>query len=483
MLVKGLFYVYVRMLVVMAISLLASGLIFRNLGVDDYGIYAVVGGVVIIMAFLNNAMIATTQRYLSLSVGDWEKTAEVLASSKSIHLIIAIFLLACGETFGLYLVNAHLNFDDTRAFAVNVVYQFSLASMLATIVSAPYMAMVISHQRLGLYTALGIADAVLKLILAVVLGYLESDRLIFYAGVLSCISLLTLAAYYTYTRNAFPEINGAEYNLSLGKLRDMGAFAGWNLLGVLAGLGQNVGVNVLMNFFFRPEINASRALSLQVYNAISTVSANAQAVYAPAIVRRLSLERASAANIAILFCKLSFLATLMVLIPAHYYLQDLLVIWLGEPPAYIAVFINVMFVELLVASLSGPLHSLIQGDGNIWRYQAITSGLLLLNLPIGWALYICGHSPEAIYYVSCALTAVALLARLALLDGRSLISFAHSTTRLILPVMAVIAVVALLGWHLDKSIASVMALELVVFAFALRPIIEFISISRNREAS
>jgi hypothetical protein len=159
------------MLFVMLLSFITSSYVFKNLGVNDYGIYSVVGGVVVILAFLNNAMVATTQRYLSFNLKDQNKIIEIFRISKTIHLFVALIVFIVAETFGLYFVNHFLNFDSSRIEAVNLVYQFSLFSMIIMILNVPYMSIILVHQKMSFYALVGVIDALLKFGLAYLLFY------------------------------------------------------------------------------------------------------------------------------------------------------------------------------------------------------------------------------------------------------------------------------------------------------------------------
>ena len=246
------------MLFVMLLSFITSSYVFKNLGVNDYGIYSVVGGVVVILAFLNNAMIATTQRYLSFNLKDQNKIIEIFRISKTIHLFVALIVFIVAETFGLYFVNHFLNFDSSRIEAVNLVYQFSLFSMIIMILNVPYMSIILVHQKMSFYALVGVIDAVLKFGLAYLLFFIEQDKLSFYAAIIFIISIFTYSFYYFYALKNFSYIKNTQYIFSFKKMKEMINFASWNLLGVFAGLGQNVGVNVLLNIYFKPEINSSR---------------------------------------------------------------------------------------------------------------------------------------------------------------------------------------------------------------------------------
>lgn len=465
-LIKNIIFVYVRMLLIMFLSLITSSFVFKSLGVNDYGLYNVVGGVVVILAFLNNAMVATTQRYLSVNLSNRNKIIEIFRISKTIHLIIAIIVLVFAETIGLYFVNNFLNFEENRVNAVNVVYQFSLLSMLIMIINVPYMSIILVNQRMSFYALVGVIDAVLKFMLAFGLFFISWDKLIIYSIAIFFISIVTYSFYYIYAIKEFKYIKKQGFIFSLTKMKNMMHFASWNLLGVFAGLGQNVGVNILLNVYFRTEINASRALSLQIYNAINNINSNTQVVYSPLIIRKYAEKEDGTLEYVYLFSKLSFFVISFVLVPVYFYLNEILKIWIENIPDYLNVFLKIMFMELLFVSLSGPLHSLIQGTGNIKWYQIIVSSLLLLNIPIGLVMYHWGSSPDAIYYVSCILTIIALFFRISMLGSRKLMNVNIYFLKVIFPILMMVLAFLTINYAIANILLKVFVLEVVVLLFA-----------------
>lgn len=449
--IKNIGFVYIRLIIVMLLSLATSGYILRNLGANDYGLYSVVGGVVILLAFLNNAMAVTTQRYLSVHINNNEELVNIFKISKGIHLGISLIVLLLGESLGLYFLNNYLNFSADRNFAVNVVYQFSLFSIIIMILNVPYLSILLVGQKVNFYAFVGVIEAILKFFLAYFLIFVESDKLIFYAVILFLISLFVSGLYYFYAIRIFSFIRNVGYTFNFKQAKEMVSFAIWNLIGVLAGLGQNVGVNVLLNMYFKPEISASRALSLQIYNAFNTITSNAQLVYNPLIIRGYAEKTQSYEKYIFIFSKLSFFILVLIIIPVFFYLEPLLILWLKKVPVFLEIFIKIMFLELLISSLIGPLHSLIQATGNIKRYQFIVSSLLLLNIPIGFLLYENGFSPEKIYYVSFVLVFLSFIIRLFLLKIMKLLNLFKYFLEVILPIGIILLFIYIVNYFLNVS--------------------------------
>lgn len=456
-----------RLMLIMVLSLVTSSYVFRNLGVNDYGIYNVVGGVVVVLAFLNHAMVATTQRYLSFNLDNEGKLIEIFTTSKTIHFCLAVLILIFGETVGLYFVNNYLKFDGSRTYAVNIVYQLSLISVVFMTVNVPYLSIILVNQKIRFYAIVGVIEATLKLILAYSLMFFSFDKLIVYAFILFIITLLSYSLYYFYAIKKFIYIARLSYMFSFKKMKEMIVFSSWNLVGVFAGLGQNVGVNILLNIYFRTEINSSRALSLQIYNAINNVNTSAQTIYSPLIIRKYASKGNDLLEYVYMFSKLSFFITLLLVVPIFYYLEELLELWINNIPSYLVIFIRIMLLELLIVSFSGPLHSLIQADGNIKWYQIGVSGLLLLNIPLGVYFYSKDYTPEFIYYISFFLTSLSIVFRIAILSKKREIIISNYVYNVIFPVIISIVLIYLCHYLINSNILKLLIIELLILLFAI----------------
>lgn len=466
--IQNIFFVYVRMIILMSMSLVTSSFLLKNLGVNTYGIYSVIFGVVVIFSFLNLSMQATTQRYLSFNLTQQNKLVEIFKISKSLHLIISIIVLFLGETFGLYFVNNFLNFDRDFIITVNILYQFSLFSMITMIVSVPYVSIILVNHKINFYVVVGLIDGILKLLLAFSLTYITSCKLAIYSVMTFFITLTICSLYYLYASQNFSYIKNIGYCFSWSKTKEMIVYSSWNLLGVFAGLGQNMGVNVLLNIYFNAEINSSRALSLQVYNAINTVNSNAQTIYSPTIIKKYMDKEKDLLNYTFLFSKLNFFIVLLILIPLYLYLTPILILWITQIPDCLELFLKIMFIEILIVSLSGPLHSLIQADHNIKWYQSIISGMLLFNLPVGWYLYKLGYHPDAIYFVSCSLSFLALLTRVFIVKKRKLMFIFQYYYNVILPLLLIILIIYILNNSVSNNLFKIFMLEGIVILFAIQ---------------
>lgn len=460
--IKNLIIIYSRLLITMVLSLFTSSYVFRGLGTEDYGLYSVVGGVVVILAFLNSAMVATTQRFLSFNLSEKQKLIEIFRISKTIHLYIGIGIFLFGETVGLYFVNNSLNFDESRRIAVNIVFQCSILSTLIMTINIPHLSMILVNKKVSFYALVGIVDAILKLILGLSLEHFFTDKLIFYAISNLFITLIMYGSFYWYSVSQFYYIKNLKLIKSFVKMKEMLIFSAWNLIGVFAGLGQSVGVNILLNIYFSPKVNSSRALSEQVYGAFNNINASAQTIYAPILINKFADSDEDLNSYIYLFSKLNFFVILMALVPTYYYLHVLIELWLKSVPLYLISYLKILMVDLLIVSFTGPLHTLIQATGDIKYYQIIISSILLMNIPLG-ILFFQNHLPsETIFYSSLMLNTLALIVRLVFLKYKNILPLNNYLLQVGIPSIIAVIIALLIYYFITPIYLKVILTEIII---------------------
>lgn len=401
----------------MGISLYISRVVLDVLGAVDYGLYNVIGGVVIMFGFLNNAMAASTQRFLTFEIGRGNrlKLKQIFSTSINLHVLISIIILLLSETIGLWFLNAKLNIPSDRVIAANWVYQFSLLSALIQILSVPYHALIIAHEKMNVFAGISILEVLLKLFAVFLLKLYGDDKLILYAILIFAVSFLIRIIYSIYCSKKFKESRFMWF-WDKNLFREMTSFAGWNLFGVFAGIGYNQGVNILLNIFFNPIVNAARAISFQVTGAINQLVTNFQLAVNPPIIKSYAEKRdRNTNNIIFASSKFSYFLLLLFVVPLVIEMEFVLSIWLKEVPEYTVLFTRLILIDALIMSLSGPLQTLAQATGRIRNYQLIVSSILLLNLPISYILLYLNFQPESTFIVSIVLSIVALISRLMVL--------------------------------------------------------------------
>lgn len=333
---KNTLMLYLRMFLVMGISLYTSRIVLEQLGIVDYGIYNVVGGVVAMFGFINASMAASTQRYLTFDLGrkDLEHLNITFNTSLHIHVIIALVVVSIGEIGGVWFMYNKMQIPPDRMTAAFWVFQFSLASMIVTFINVPYNALIIAYEKMSAFAYISILEVVMKLGIAFLLMASPIDRLIYFA-ILNFVSSIIVRIIYTiYCSRNFAAVKLRRlFNKSLFK--EMSGFAGWSLFGQLAAIGFTQGLNVLLNMFFGPAVNAARGVAVQVQGAVSQFSMNFQTAINPQITK--SYAQQDFGNMHMLVCRSSkftyfllFALTLPILLETPYILN----LWLKEVPDY-----------------------------------------------------------------------------------------------------------------------------------------------------
>ena len=393
---KNTLMLYVKMGVMMLVQLYTSRIVLQTLGVDDFGIYNVVGGVVVLFSFLNAAMSSATQRFLNFELGkkDLVQVGRVFSMSMTVHFVIAGTVLILAETVGLWLLNSELNIPAERMLAANWVYQFSVASTLLGILLVPYNATIIAYERMAFYAWTSILKALLLLGIVYLLVIGNTDKLILYAGLVFAVNALMQVVYVVYCRRAFPQT--AIYKPFRDKklFRELISFSGWSLFGGVADMCNSQGINMVMNIFCGVAVNAAMGIANQVNAAVYQFVSNFQIAFNPQLVKSYaSNERERFISLIFRTSKFSFFLTFFLVLPICLNIDFILKLWLGDVPAYTAEFVQLTLAYSLISSLSAPLWMSVQATGEIRNYQLIVSFLILINLPLAYAVLKLGLPP------------------------------------------------------------------------------------------
>ena len=267
---KNTLFLYLRSLFILLISVYTSRIVLKVLGIEDYGLYNVVGGIIGMISFLNSSMAATYQRYFNFEIGRKNENAlsELFRSSITVQLIYAIIIIVVAETVGLWFLNTQLVIPTERIDAAQWVYQISIFSLVITIFQAPFTALIISNEKMNVFATISIFDVVLKLVIIYMLPYIYFDKLIVYAFLLASITLVNIFIYITICKNKFSTTCNISLNWNKENLKSLFSFGGWGMMGSLAYTLQNQGLNVLLNIFFGPVVNAARGITYQILHAV-----------------------------------------------------------------------------------------------------------------------------------------------------------------------------------------------------------------------
>lgn len=414
---KNTVFLYIRTVFAMLVALYTSRVVLTVLGVTDFGIYNVVGGIVVLFTFLSNAMTAGTQRFLSFELGrkNERRLTEIFRMAVNIHLILGAILLILAETFGLWIVNTLLNIPPERFEAALWVYHCSVLSFTVTVLQVPYMASIVSHERMDAYAIISIIDVSAKLGAVLLLRVLPGDSLKWYAILLLSVAFMTGMFYKTFSKRHFRECRYKRFwNGDL--FRELVGYSSWNLFGGLAGALSAQGVNVLLNMFFGPAVNAARGIAHQANAAMCALFSSFQQSVNPQIVKQYSTGNLPYMHqLVYRSARYSFFLVLIFVTPVMLETETVLYIWLGQIPTHSVAFIRIVLLTTLVSCLSTPFVTAAQATGKIKRYQTVVGGLLLLILPLSYIALRLTHIPESAFLVILMMETVALVARVLLL--------------------------------------------------------------------
>ncbi len=469
---KNTIVLYVRMIFVLLVALYTSRVLLDVLGVEDYGVYNVVGGVVTMLGFFNGAMVSSTQRFFSFAIG--QEDVEQLNRNYSTILLIqgglALLVILLAETIGLWFVRTYLVIPPERMSAALWVYHFAVFSFVLSMLQVPFTALIITHERMNVYALISIGDVALKLLLVLVLPYLPFDKLISYAVLLFCVALITCSIYVLYCKVRLRYVRVIK-RFDRNLFRVLLSYMGWNLWGNSAAVIMGQGINILLNIFFGPAVNAARAIAYQVQGALNQLVANFQLALNPPIVKSYARGEIDYMHRLIISgSKLSFFLLLLFAIPVGLEAPLLLSIWLKEVPLHTVLFTNLILIVGCIDSLSGTLMTAAQASGKIKKYQMFVGLLLILNLPVSYAVLKFGGSPESTMVVAVVISLIALLVRLRIISPLVQLSVSTYCREALVPVMLTSIPSIALGFGVKKWLGGddlLHGLLVILLSFAI----------------
>lgn len=415
---KNTLLLYVRTVFIMAVSLYTSRIVLNALGVDDYGIYNVVGGFVTMFTALSGALTAASQRFLSYELGKQKPDVrKVFSTVLNIHALFAILIFIILESFGVWFLNHMMNISSVRLEAANWVLQCSILTFCINIVSIPYNSAIIAYERMSAFAYIGILEAMLKLTVAYVLCMMTFDVLIIYAILML---LVAICMRFIYSGYCIAKFKDCRSSLAIDKktFRAVLSFSGWNFIGQTAGVMNNQAINVLTNLFFGVALNAARGIASQVDAAVNTFVSNFTMAITPQITKTYAAGDYESLNKLIIYgSKYCFFLFGFICVPVFLNVEYILSIWLVEVPDFVPLFVRLAFLYSLCQSLSQCLYSAMLATGHIKKYQIIVGGLSIMAFPLSYVFFKFGLSAEYGYLAIILSSLMCFVARLWLLKG------------------------------------------------------------------
>lgn len=409
---KNTFVLYLRMIVVMLITLYTSRLVLQTLGIDDFGLYNVVGGVVGLLTFFQGTMNKSTQRFLNTSMVKGDGTlSSIFATSITVHLLIVALFLLLGETVGLWFLNVKIHIPEGREIAANIVYQASLLTFCTAIISTPYTAAVIAYEKMTFLAVVSIVDAILRLCIVILLFNSTSDKLVWYGVLLLIIQFLDFLMYFLFCRKKYTIL---KFKLSFEKdnIKKIFSFVSWTLVGQFAVVGCNQGNVVLVNMFHSLAANAAMSVGHQVNNAITNLTTNFQTAFNPQITKSYAERNFDyLSKLVNTTSKMSFCILFVVALPIAFNIDWILDIWLDIVPSLSNSFAILFIVNGIVNAISMPYTYTVLSSENIRNFQLVTAALFMLDLPIAYFLFKMGFPPVAVLWVKIGVMITMLFVR------------------------------------------------------------------------
>lgn len=388
------------MLLVMGVSLYTSRVVLKVLGFEDYGLYNVVGGIVTMFTFLNGSLGAATSRYITFELGrkDYERLNKVFNIALAIHILIALIIVLLAETVGLWFFYEKMTIPKDRLNAAFWVYQISIVSCFFSLTQVPYNATIIAYENMKIYAYVGVVEVLLKLLIVYLLFISPIDKLILYA-ILLCVLQIGIMLFYRYYCNRHFESCRVHIYRDKGLFKEMFSYAGSDLIGNISVLAQGQGLNLLLNVFFGPTVNAARGIAYQVQGAVTQFSNNFMTAVRPQIIKLYAdgrpeemmklVKRSSCFSF-----YLMWLITFPIFLESEYILR----LWLGDYPEHTVTFLRLVLVLCLIQTIKTPRVTVFHATGHIQLSNVIVGSILCAAFPLAYIILKLGGSPESVFW-------------------------------------------------------------------------------------
>ncbi|WP_316674353.1 hypothetical protein [uncultured Tolumonas sp.] len=436
-LIKNTLYLLFKLSVTLAANLYISRALLNILGINDFGIFNVVNGAVLTLTMLSSSLSVAISRFFNFEIGrhNSQRLNTIYSSSIIFHSSLCIIIFILGVIIAKPVIYDFLNISTERQAIALSVYYFSLLSFCMMLISITFSALIIAHEDMRAFSVIGLIESFLKVIATISLGKLSYDKLYLYSLLMMCITILMMTIYYSFIRMKYGNIK-FKFSFDNKLLMEVYSFAGWNLFGSGSVIAKEQGVNILVNIFFDVRLNAARAISYQVNNAINSIVGQLSLAVSPRVTK-LVANKDFDESLSLTFrtSRFSYLFLLILVVPVFNNLEFILKSWLNVVPDYTIIFVELILLNLLIDSLSGPLISLLLAIGNIRNYQLSVGFINFLNLPISYLVLKIGYGASATIFVSIVLSLVSLNLRILFLSRRARFHFFEFYEKTIVQVM------------------------------------------------
>lgn len=440
---KNTFVLYIRMFVLMVVALYTSRIVLETLGAEDYGIYNVIGGVVVLFSFLNSSLLQATQRFLNFEIGknDIKVAHEIFCMSMNSYALLSLVFLLAAETAGLWFLNTQLNIPEGRIYAANWVYQLSIITFIINLIRVPYNATIIAYERMDFFAYLSILEVFLKLAVVYLIIACTFDKLIFFTVLYTVIPLLITILYKWYCNRQF-DITKYECHWNTETFKKLFSFSGWSLFGSIANMLANQGLMFLVNIFQGVVVNASMGIANQISSKVTQFFTNFQMAFNPQIVKKYAAnETESLYRLIYSSSKFSYYIMFIVSLPLIIEMDAVLSMWLVEVPLYTKEFSQLILVFMLIEAMSAPLWMFVQATGQIRNYQILMGTIIFLNFPLAYVTLSVGLPVFYVWVVRILVNILTFIARCIYIKRKFTFPIKQYIKNVIFPIIYVSALV------------------------------------------
>lgn len=482
---KNTMLLYFRMIFIMVISLFTSRINLQSLGVENFGIYNVVGGVVAMFSVFSGSLSVSISRFITfeLGKGNKERLQKVFSTAVSIQILLAIGITILAEIAGIWFLNNKMNIPVERLDAANWVMHLSILTFAVSLISVPYNAAIIANEKMSAFAYVSVFEVVAKLGITYYLFISPFDKLKTYAVLLFTLSIILRLIYGVYCKRHFQECS-YKFILDKALFKEMTGFAGWSLFTLVANTLYTQGLNVLLNLFFGPVVNAARGIAVQVQNAVQSFSKNFQMALNPQIIKSYAggdMDRVH--SLVYASSKYGFYMLYFLSLPIIILTPQILSLWLGDFPEDTISFIRLILTIITIDSLGSSIYTMQQATGNIKLYQVVEGSIYLLILPVSYACLKLWHFPELVYFVYLLAVIIAHITRLFVIKRIIPFSISVYCKKVVIPILQMVAVsviVPLIYYHyfFSEEIYSILA-ECIICILSVAFSIIWIGLSKK----
>ena len=437
---KNTLVLYGRQILLLLIHLYTLRLVLTALGVEDFGVYTVVAGVVALASFLPSAMSSASQRYFAFALGQRDHAAlrRIFSVNLVIYLGISVIALALLESAGRWFVHEHLHLPPEKLAVAQVLYQISIFTFIASLLAAPFMAIIIAHEEMDLYAYVSLYEAGAKLAAAVVITQAPGEKLTTYGLALLLAAATTTGLYYLLCRRRYPACTFQRAALDRRTLVDLLSFTGWTLFGHLTTVARHQAVTILLNQAFNPTVAAARAIALTVAGQVTIFATNFNtSLYPPLIKTYAANAKAEMFHLLHWGSKLTFFLMWVFALPLYVEMDTILRLWLGDPPAAASTFAQLAVIEAVIQALALPLATAARAPGRMRGYELSLGSLQLGILIVSWLLLEWGYPAVSVFYVAIVANGLMFIVRLVLVSALTGLVVSSYLTQVLWPVLVV----------------------------------------------